>query len=117
VRASITGYGDSGPYAHRRGYDPIFQALRGYVAAQLNPEIPIPDLVRNAVVDKATWFALAQAITAALFARERGAPGQHVRISMLDAGLAFFWADGMLRHSLIGDDVQNYAVPGERYQL
>jgi crotonobetainyl-CoA:carnitine CoA-transferase CaiB-like acyl-CoA transferase len=117
VYASISGYGDDGPYASRRGYDPIFQALSGYVAAQLNPEIPIPDLVRNAVVDKATSYALAQGITAALFARERGAPGQHVRISMLDAGLAFFWPDGMLRHSLVGDDVQNYAVPGERYQL
>ncbi len=95
VYASIAGYGEDGPYAMRRGYDPIFQALTGYVTAQLNPEIPIPDLVRNAVVDKATSYALAQGITAALFARERGAPGQHVRISMLDAGLAFFWPDGI----------------------
>lgn len=117
VYASISGYGDDGPYADRRGYDPIFQSLTGYVAAQLNPEIPIPDLVRNAVVDKATSYALAQGITAALLARERGADGQHVKISMLDAGLAFFWPDGMLRHSLVGDDVQNYSVPGERYQL
>jgi crotonobetainyl-CoA:carnitine CoA-transferase CaiB-like acyl-CoA transferase len=117
VYASITGFGDDGPYAARRGYDPIFQALTGYVAAQLNPELPIPDLVRNAVVDKATSLALAQAITAALFARERGAPGQHVRISMLDAGLMFFWPDGMLRQTLVGDDVVNYMVPGERYQL
>jgi crotonobetainyl-CoA:carnitine CoA-transferase CaiB-like acyl-CoA transferase len=117
VYATITGYGDAGPYASRRGYDPIFQALTGYVAAQLNPEIPIPDLVRNAVVDKATSYALAQGITAALLARERGAPGQHVRVSMLDAGLAFFWPDGMLRHSLVGAGVENFAVPGERYQL
>jgi crotonobetainyl-CoA:carnitine CoA-transferase CaiB-like acyl-CoA transferase len=117
VYASITGFGSDGPYAGRRGYDPIFQSLTGYVAAQLNPELPIPDLVRNAVVDKATSYSLAQAITAALFARERGAPGQHVRISMLDAGLMFFWPDGMLRHTLVGDDVMNYMVPGERYQL
>lgn len=117
VYASITGYGDDGPYAGRRGYDPIFQSLTGYVGAQINPEVPIPDLVRNAVVDKATSYSLAQAITAALFARERGAPGQHVRVAMLDAGLAFFWPDGMLRHSLVGDDVANYVVPGERYQL
>jgi len=117
VYASITGFGDDGPYADRRGYDPIFQALTGFVAAQLNPEVPIPDLVRNAIVDKATSYTLAQAITAALFARERGAPGQHVRVSMLDAGLAFFWPDGMLRHSLVGDDVVNPMVPGERYQL
>lgn len=117
VYATITGFGDDGPYADRRGYDPIFQALTGYVGAQLNPEVPIPDLVRNAVVDKATSYALAQAITAALFARERGAPGQHVKVSMLDAGLAFFWPDGMLRHALVGDDVANPMVPGERYQL
>jgi crotonobetainyl-CoA:carnitine CoA-transferase CaiB-like acyl-CoA transferase len=117
IYASITGFGDDGPYAHRRGYDPIFQALTGFVGAQLNPEVPIPDLVRNAVVDKATSLSIAQAITAALFARERGAPGQHVRISMLDAGLMFFWPDGMLRETLVGDDVANYVVPGERYQL
>jgi len=117
IYASIAGFGFSGPYANRRGYDPIFQSLVGFVAAQLNPEIPIPDLVRNAVVDKATSYALAQGITAALFARERGAPGQHVRISMLDAGLSFFWPDGMLRQTLIGDDVSNLVVPGERYQL
>jgi len=117
IYASVTGYGDGGPYAARRGYDPIFQALTGHVAAQLNPEVPIPDLVRNAIVDKATAYTLAQAITAALFARERGAPGQHVRVSMLDAGLVFFWPDGMLRHTLVGDDVENPMVPGERYRL
>jgi crotonobetainyl-CoA:carnitine CoA-transferase CaiB-like acyl-CoA transferase len=117
IYASVTGFGDDGPYADRRGYDPIFQTLTGYVAAQVNPEIPVPDLVRNALVDKATSYTLAQAITAALFARERGAPGQHVRVAMLDVGLAFFWPDGMLRHSLVGEDVENYVVPGERYQL
>ncbi len=117
IYASINGYGDDGPYANRRGFDPVFQALTGYADAQLNPEFPMPDLMRNAVVDKASSYTLAQGITAALFARERGAPGQHVRVSMLDAGLMFFWPDGMLRHTLVGDDVENYMVPGERYQL
>ena len=36
---------------------------------------------------------------------------------MLDAGIAFFWPDGMLRHCLVGDDVANPMVPGERYTL
>jgi crotonobetainyl-CoA:carnitine CoA-transferase CaiB-like acyl-CoA transferase len=117
IYASISGFGDDGPYAERRGYDPIFQSLTGYVAAQLNPEMPLPDLVRNAVVDKATSYSLAQGITAALFARERGAPGQHVRVAMLDAGLSFFWPDGMLRHTLVGGGIDHYVVPGERYQL
>ena len=117
VYASISGYGDEGPYADRRGYDPIFQSFTGYVAAQTNPEIPIPDLVRNAVVDKATSHTVAQGITAALLARERGRGGQHVRGAMLDAGLSFFWPDGMLRESLVGEGVENYVIPGERYQL
>ena len=117
VYASISGYGEDGPYAERRGYDPIFQSLTGFVGAQINPEIPIPDLVRNAVVDKATSHQLAQGVTAALLARERGAGGQHVRIAMLDAGLSFFWPDGMLRHTLVGDDVENIVVPGERYAI
>ena len=117
VYAAVVGYGDDGPYADRRGYDPIFQALTGYVSAQLNPEIPIPDLVRHAVIDKATAYTLAQGITAALLARERGAPGQSVRVTMLDAGIAFFWPDGMLRHCMVGDDVANPMVPGERYTL
>lgn len=117
IYASVTGFGDDGPYADRRGYDPIFQSLTGFVSAQTNPEIPVPDLVRNAVVDKATSQQLAQGITAALLARERGAGGQHVRVAMLDAGLSFFWTDGMLRHTLTGEGVENIVVPGERYQL
>ncbi|MFP6641833.1 MAG: CoA transferase, partial [Myxococcota bacterium] len=117
VYASVSGFGEDGPYADRRGYDPVFQCLTGHVAAQLNPEIPIPDLVRNAVVDKATSYSLAQGITAALLARERGGEGQHVRVTMLDAGLAFFWPDGMLRYSFVGGGVDHFVVPGERYQL
>ena len=42
-------------------FDPVIQALTGYVATQVNPEIPFPDLVRHAVVDKATANYAAQA--------------------------------------------------------
>ncbi len=117
VYVSISGYGDSGPYRDRRVYDPIIQGLTGHVAVQRNPEYPIPDLVRNVVADKASAYTVAQAVTAALFARERGAGGQHVRIPMLDASLAFFWPDGMMAHTLVGPGV----VPGptlyELYRL
>ena len=117
VYCAISGYGEDGPYAARRGYDPIFQCLTGYAASQVNPEMPLPDLVRNSLVDKATSQCAAQAITAALFARERGEEPQTIRIAMLDAGLAFFWPDGMLRHTLVGEGVQRFVVPGERYQM
>jgi len=103
VYVSISGYGESGPYRDRRVYDPIIQGLTGHVAVQVNPDVPIPDLVRNIVSDKASAYTAAQAITAALFARERGAGGQHVRIPMIDASLAFFWTDGMMAHTMVGD--------------
>ncbi len=119
----LSGYGQTGPSAKKRAYDPVIQGTTGYVATQKNPEVPIPDLVRNTVVDKATSYTAAQAITAALFARERArgrgddAKGQVIEVSLLDAGLAYFWPDGMIKHTLQGDDI----VPGpalyERYRL
>jgi crotonobetainyl-CoA:carnitine CoA-transferase CaiB-like acyl-CoA transferase len=117
VYVSISGYGDSGPYRDRRVYDPIIQGLTGHVAVQRNPEHPVPDLVRNVVADKASAYTVAQAITAALFARERGAGGQHVRIPMLDASLAFFWPDGMMAHTMIGEGVAAGPTLYELYRL
>jgi crotonobetainyl-CoA:carnitine CoA-transferase CaiB-like acyl-CoA transferase len=105
VYVSVSGYGDSGPYRDHRVYDPIIQGLSGHVAAQVNPEVPIPDLVRNAVADKASAWAIAQSVSAALFARERGAGGQHIAVPMLDVSLAFFWPDGMLAHTMVGGDL------------
>jgi len=117
VYVSISGYGESGPYRDRRVYDPIIQGITGHVAVQRNPDVPIPDLVRNIVADKASAYTAAQAITAALFARERGAGGQHVRIPMIDASLAFFWTDGMMAHTMVGDDVVRGRTLYEVYRL
>jgi crotonobetainyl-CoA:carnitine CoA-transferase CaiB-like acyl-CoA transferase len=114
IYASVSGYGDSGPYRDRPVYDPIIQGLTGHVAVQESPDVPIKDLVRNIVADKASAYTLAQGITAALFARERGAGEQHVYVPMIDASLAFFWPDGMMKHTLIGDDV---AIPFGLYEI
>jgi crotonobetainyl-CoA:carnitine CoA-transferase CaiB-like acyl-CoA transferase len=103
IYVSISGYGDSGPYRDRRVYDPIIQGLTGHVAVQTNPDVPIPDLVRNVVADKAAAWTAAQAVTAALFARGRGACGQHITLPMLDASLYFFWPDGMMKHTWVGE--------------
>jgi crotonobetainyl-CoA:carnitine CoA-transferase CaiB-like acyl-CoA transferase len=84
---------------------------------QKNPEVPIPDLVRNVVADKASAWTAAQAITAALFARARGAGGQHVAIPMLDASLYFFWPDGMMKHTWIGESEFQGPVLYELYRL
>jgi crotonobetainyl-CoA:carnitine CoA-transferase CaiB-like acyl-CoA transferase len=103
IYCSISGYGSTGPYKDRRVYDPIIQGLTGHVAVQMNPDVPIQDLVRNVLSDKSSAYTAAQAITAALFARERGKGGQHVEIPMIDASLAFFWSDGMMAHTMVGE--------------
>ena len=116
IYVSISGYGADGPYAQRRVYDPIIQGLTGHVAVQ-RPTGGSVDLVRTIVCDKATAYTTAQAITAALFARERGAGGQHLRIAMLDAGLAFFWPDGMIAHTLVGEGVTPGVALYDLYRL
>jgi crotonobetainyl-CoA:carnitine CoA-transferase CaiB-like acyl-CoA transferase len=117
IYCSISGYGPTGPYAQRRVYDPIIQGLSGHTGVQMNPEVPIRDLVRNIVADKSSSYTAAQAITAALFARERGAGGQHIIVPMLDASLAFFWSDGMIGHTFQGDDTPPGRALYEIYRL
>ena len=106
IYCSMSGYGPTGPYAGRAAYDPIIQAVAGYVALQVNPEVPIPDLVRNGLVDKASGWMAALAIVSALFARSRGATGQHIDLSMLDTAVQFLWPDGAMADTLLDDDAR-----------
>ena len=106
VYASISAFGESGPYAQRKVFDSVIQVLAGFAAAQADPGTGEPQLMRTMVCDKTTALAAAQAITAALLARANGRGGQHVRLNMLDASVAFFWVDGMARQTFL-------AAPGE----
>ncbi len=103
IYVSISGYGGDGPYAKRRAYDAMIQTATGYAALQAGSKDGVPDLIKNIVCDKVTALTTAQAITAALLARERGAGGQEVKMSMLEAGLAFLWPDGMFNNTMLGD--------------
>ncbi len=106
IYASISGVGPTGPLAHRPTYDFVIQAITGMADAQRDAHGQ-PHLLKNYVVDKATAQATAQAITAALFARERDPrrQGQHVELSLLDVGVHHFWVEGMMQHTLLADDV------------
>jgi len=106
VYVSISGFGESGPYAGKRVYDPIVQALSGLAAIQADRESGRPRMLRLIVPDKLTGVTAAQAITAALFARERSGRGQHVRLSMLDATIAFLWPEGMAGFTWVGDETE-----------
>ena len=108
VYASISGFGSSGPYAAKPVYDPLVQAVSGLASIQGGSDDARPRLVRTIVPDKLTGHVTAQAITAALLARERGTPGsetQHVRVSMLDAVIAFLWGSDMTGQTFVGDEL------------
>jgi crotonobetainyl-CoA:carnitine CoA-transferase CaiB-like acyl-CoA transferase len=95
VYVSISGFGETGPYAGKPVYDPIVQAMSGLATIQAGSDAERPRLVRTILPDKLTAVTASQAITAALLARERTGQGQHVRLSMLDAVIAFLWASDM----------------------
>ncbi|MCP3983428.1 MAG: CoA transferase [bacterium] len=106
VYVSISGFGETGPYAHKRVYDPLIQALSGLATIQGNRGAGRPRMMRLVVPDKVTAITAAQAITAALFARERTGAGQHVRLSMLDAMVSLAWAEGMAGQTFVGKEVE-----------
>ena len=103
IYVSISAWGETGPLAQRPAFDSIVQAVSGFAASQANSE-GLPELIHNTVTDKVTGLSVAQAITAALFARERGAGGQHVKLAMLDAAVAFLWIDVMQHRTFVGDE-------------
>jgi crotonobetainyl-CoA:carnitine CoA-transferase CaiB-like acyl-CoA transferase len=104
VYVSISGFGPDGPYAAKGAYDTVIQAYGGLAATQADPDTQEPQFLRQTAADKITALMAAQAITAALFARERGDGGQHLRLSMLDAVVSFLWADAAGNEVLVDAD-------------
>jgi crotonobetainyl-CoA:carnitine CoA-transferase CaiB-like acyl-CoA transferase len=104
IYLSITGFGQTGPYAERPGYDGIFQAMCGMMSVSGYPEEPMK--VGISIVDILTSLYAATAVLAALRHRDHGAgdvgEGQHIDLSLLDCGLA------SLSHFAM-----NYLVSGE----
>lgn len=105
VYVSISGFGETGPYAGKPVFDPIIQAVSGLASIQGGSDKSRPRLVRTIVPDKTTALTAAQAVTAALLARERTGEGQHVRLSMLDSVLAFLWSSDMGGQTYVGREV------------
>jgi crotonobetainyl-CoA:carnitine CoA-transferase CaiB-like acyl-CoA transferase len=83
VYVSCTGFGQTGPYAHKKGYDTVFQAMGGLMSltgekggGPVKPGLPVADLTSG------LWVAIA--ILASLAGREKTGRGAHVDFSMLD---------------------------------
>jgi crotonobetainyl-CoA:carnitine CoA-transferase CaiB-like acyl-CoA transferase len=104
IYVSISGFGESGPYAHQRAYDPVIQALSGLAEIQRDRDTSRPRMVRTIIADYTTALTAAQAITAALFARQRSGAGQHVRIAMLDSMISYLWPEAMPSLTFVGEE-------------
>jgi len=91
VYCSITGFGQTGPYAARPGYDPIAQALSGLMSVTGEPEGmagTVPQRVGVAVIDLMTAHYAVIAVVAALYHRQATGRGQYIDMSLLDVGVA-----------------------------
>jgi crotonobetainyl-CoA:carnitine CoA-transferase CaiB-like acyl-CoA transferase len=110
VYVSINGFGEKGPYAQKPVYDPVIQAFTGLTTVQAGADDRRPRLIRTVLPDKLTAVTAAQAIAAALVGRLKSGKGQHVRLSMMDAVLAFLWASDMGAQTYVGETVSQRAA-------
>ena len=83
ICCSISGYGESGPYAQRKAYDLLIQAESGVSSVTGGPEAPAR--VGVSIVDIAAGLNAYEAILEALIARSHTAKGTEISISMFDA--------------------------------
>ena len=83
VYCSLTGFGQTGPYAERPGYDFLIQGMSGYMDITGDPNGE-PQKVGVAICDLFTALYGVIAIEAALIARERTGRGQHIDLALLD---------------------------------
>ena len=91
IYCSITGFGQTGPYAERPGYDALVQAMGGLMSITGEPDSTPgggPQKVGVAVVDVLTGLYATSAILAALYHRTQSGQGQHIDIALLDVQVA-----------------------------
>lgn len=104
IYVSISGVGETGPYARKRVYDPIIQGLSGFADIQSQPVTNRPQMIRTIIADKTAAIYTAQAVSAALYAREKTGLGDHIRVAMLDAMISYLWPEGMMQYTVVGGE-------------
>ncbi len=97
IYCSVTGFGHTGPYAPRAGYDLLVQAMSGLMSITGRPDGEPgggPMRVGVAVIDLFTGLYATSAILAALEARHRTGRGQHIDMALLDVAMAILANQG-----------------------
>ena len=87
IYCSITGFGQTGPYAHRAGYDYIIQGMSGFMSITGDPEGQ-PQRAGVAITDLFTGLYSVAGILAALHQRSQTGKGQHIDMALLDCAVA-----------------------------
>ena len=87
ISCSITGYGETGPYAEYPGYDYTIQAMAGVMSITGEPDGP-PGKAGISYVDHSGGLAAALGVCAALFRRERTGRGEHIDLGLFDAQIS-----------------------------
>ena len=93
IYAVGTGYGLTGPYAHKGGQDVLAQAMSGVMARRSDPSVPLA-LPGTAFADYAAGMHLVQGVLLALLQREKTGRGQLVAVSLLDSMVAAQMQEG-----------------------
>ncbi len=114
IYASVSGYGQSGPRSEDPGTDTVIQAFSGMMS--LNPDAQgHPNRIGFLVVDTLTGLYAFQAVSAALYARRAGAPGQHLDISLMQSAAAFL-GQKLIEASLSSGPVKAINAPAGIYR-
>jgi crotonobetainyl-CoA:carnitine CoA-transferase CaiB-like acyl-CoA transferase len=117
VYVSLSGFGQTGPYAAKRVYDNVIQTYAGVADGQTNPASGEPEFVRQLFTDKLTAVVAAQAACAALVGRAATGRGQRVELAMLDAAIAFLWPDRASDLILQGEGIAHQPSLGRDFKL
>ena len=118
IYCSITGFGQTGPYAHRAGYDYIIQGMSGFMSITGEPD-GAPQRAGVAITDIFTGVYATSAILAALHMRARTGQGQHIDMSLLDSAVCVM-ANQALNYLTTGNPPQrtgNYHPNLTPYQV
>ena len=98
IFASITGFGQYGPYSHRVAFDPIAQAMGGLMSINGYPDGP-PTRVGSSIGDINASILMSTGILAALHQRERTGLGQRVDVAMHD-GIIAILENAIVRYTI-----------------
>ena len=101
VHCVCYGYSEHGPYAGRPALDDTIQAASGLAWLQGDAGRSAPAYVKSVVADKVVGLYVTQAITAALFARERSGRGQAVEVPMFECMVAFVAAEHLAGRTFV----------------